>query len=114
MKRSTKFIYGITIALITAASLHFTVGHRFHGRSFGNYGPNGYSSHSQGYDRFNHSECGPNDQERQTDGRTDGRQRFGPREDYYRGDRRNQSGLDNNPEKLPLQSAPAETLKDSF
>ena len=35
MKRQTRILLGVSVALITAASLHFTVGDRFHHRAFG-------------------------------------------------------------------------------
>ncbi|MCE6992334.1 hypothetical protein [Dyadobacter sp. CY323] len=38
MKRSTRILLGVSIALITAASLHVTVGERFHRRMPGKYG----------------------------------------------------------------------------
>lgn len=38
MKRSTRMLLGISVALITAASLHLTVGERFHQRMSRHYG----------------------------------------------------------------------------
>jgi hypothetical protein len=38
MKRSTRMLLGISVALITAASLHLTVGNRFHQRMSRHYG----------------------------------------------------------------------------
>lgn len=35
MKRRTRMLLGISVALITAASLHYTVGHRFQHRQWG-------------------------------------------------------------------------------
>ncbi|WP_138477591.1 hypothetical protein [Dyadobacter bucti] len=37
MRRSTKMLLGIGVALVTAASLHWTVGERFHRNRFGYY-----------------------------------------------------------------------------
>jgi hypothetical protein len=37
MKKNTRMLLGISVALITAASLHLTVGNRFH-REFGRHG----------------------------------------------------------------------------
>lgn len=45
MRRGTKFILGLSVALLTAASLNYTVGNRFHAygyRNFGHYGCGGY------------------------------------------------------------------------
>jgi hypothetical protein len=47
MKRSTRILLGVSVALITAASLHFTVGSRFHYRQRGHYGHNDCGSHYQ-------------------------------------------------------------------
>ncbi|WP_157474590.1 hypothetical protein [Dyadobacter sp. Leaf189] len=38
MRRSTKMLLGISVALITAASLHLTAGTRFHPRHFRGHG----------------------------------------------------------------------------
>jgi hypothetical protein len=38
MKRSTRLLLGISIALVTAVSLHLTVGERFHRKNFGHNG----------------------------------------------------------------------------
>ncbi|KAA0989499.1 hypothetical protein [Dyadobacter aurulentus] len=38
MKRQTRILLGVSVALITAANLHFTVGDRFHHRAFGRHG----------------------------------------------------------------------------
>ncbi|MCF0053332.1 hypothetical protein LXM25_24895 [Dyadobacter sp. LJ53] len=51
MKRSTRMLLGISVALITAASLHFTVGHRFHHRQWGHYGHSDCGSHSRWGDK---------------------------------------------------------------
>ena len=51
MRRGTKVILGITIAILTAASLHFTVGNRFHGVGFGPYGPRVYGPCGYGNSR---------------------------------------------------------------
>ena len=45
MKKSTRMLLGTTVALVTAATLHFTVGHRFHHRAFGHYGHRDCGSH---------------------------------------------------------------------
>ncbi|WP_221390758.1 hypothetical protein [Dyadobacter sp. NIV53] len=99
MKRSTRLIYGITIALITAASLHFTVGHRFHGRYFGHYGPNGFGYNNHGSARFSDYGCGSNEHDR-----------YGDNSGRFK----NRTGSEQKAEKSPLESAPAETPKDSF
>ncbi|MCF0060939.1 hypothetical protein LXM26_05510 [Dyadobacter sp. LJ419] len=51
MKRRTRMLLGISVALITAASLHFTVGHRFHHRQWGHYGHSDCGSHSRWGDK---------------------------------------------------------------
>ena len=51
MKRRTRMLLGISIALITAASLHFTVGHRFQHRQWGHYGHRDCGSHSHWGDK---------------------------------------------------------------
>jgi hypothetical protein len=37
MKRGTKLLLGVSVALITAAALHYTVGPRFHEKRFGHF-----------------------------------------------------------------------------
>ena len=86
MKRSTRMIYGITIALITAASLHFMVGHRFHAMGYGNYG---YGPHGYSYGAGRNFGCGAG---------------------LY--DRWNNS--EKNTSKVPAQPAPTETPKNEF
>jgi hypothetical protein len=55
MKRSTRMILGVSVALLTAAGLHFTVGNRFHEKAyFGRYGYEGC-----GHDWNRHSEKPP-------------------------------------------------------
>jgi len=50
MKRSTRFILGVSVALLTAAGLHYTVGSRFHEKAyFGNYGYEGCGHNWKGY-----------------------------------------------------------------
>ncbi|MCE7065724.1 hypothetical protein [Dyadobacter sp. CY326] len=53
MKRKTRFLLGVSIALITAASLHLTVGHRFHHRAFGHYGHGHCGSHWERPEKLN-------------------------------------------------------------
>jgi len=66
MRRGTKMMMGVTIALITAASLHFTVGHHLrerglglyssYGYGFQGYGPRGYTPYKYGHCQNNRSE----------------------------------------------------------
>lgn len=59
MKRSTRMLLGISVALITAASLHFTVGHRFHDRQWGHHGW-GHHGHSNCGSHFQSPQNQPN------------------------------------------------------
>ncbi|MCE7069824.1 hypothetical protein LZG74_05900 [Dyadobacter sp. CY327] len=52
MKKSTRMLLGISIALITAASLNFTIGNRFHHRQWGS----GWSR--EGGPHYGHRDCG--------------------------------------------------------
>lgn len=59
MRKGTKLILGISVALITAATLHLTVGERFHkNRHFGpghfNCGPN--------WSKYRDKACNPKEQ----------------------------------------------------
>ncbi|NIJ51917.1 hypothetical protein [Dyadobacter arcticus] len=45
MRRGTRVLLGFSVALITAASLHLTVGDRFHKRMHGNYAGFGCGQH---------------------------------------------------------------------
>jgi hypothetical protein len=60
MRRSTKMLLGISIALVTAASLHWTVGERFHRNRFGYYDHAGCGRYRDGHDsRFNKKQSQP-------------------------------------------------------
>ncbi|MCF2503022.1 hypothetical protein L0663_06530 [Dyadobacter sp. CY107] len=61
MKRRTRMLLGISVALITAASLHFTVGHRFH-HKWGHYGHRDCGSHSRWSDRDSEKDAGVTEQ----------------------------------------------------
>ena len=45
MKKSTRILLGVSVALITAASLQFTVGNRFDRSRWGHYGHRGCGGH---------------------------------------------------------------------
>ncbi|MEO6284922.1 MAG: hypothetical protein ABIN80_15410 [Dyadobacter sp.] len=60
MKRSTRMLLGISVALITAASLHLTVGERFHQRMSQHYGHSGCGHQwKQRYDHFKNDSVKP-------------------------------------------------------
>ncbi|TLV01094.1 MFS transporter [Dyadobacter luticola] len=46
MRRSTRALLGISVALVTAATLHLTVGDRFHRSMWGQHGGYGCGQHS--------------------------------------------------------------------
>ncbi|MCF2488386.1 hypothetical protein [Dyadobacter sp. CY347] len=54
MKRGTRMLLGISVALITAASLHFTVGDRFQDRH--GWGRHGWGR--PGWGHYGHRDCG--------------------------------------------------------
>lgn len=66
MRRSTKMLLGISVALITAASLHWTVGERFHRNRFGYYDHGGCARNRDRHDpNFNKKQSQPTPAEKE-------------------------------------------------